>query len=84
MDVLKSGLYNPDIHDTAAHVSRPWSAVGQAGSCTTKHYLEAVFKESVVEEPVSQEKCTANNGEVEELAKDKTTKVDVIPKRKNY
>ena len=43
-------------------------------------YLESIFKKSVVEKSMSQEESAPNNGKVEELAEDKTTKVDVIPK----
>ena len=34
-----------------------------------------------MKEPVSQEEGTADDGKVEELAEDETTKVDVIPKK---
>ena len=34
-----------------------------------------------MKEPVSQEEGTADDGKVEELAEDETTKVDVVPKK---
>ena len=41
--------------------------------------LESVLEEAEVEEPVGEEEGGADDGEVEELAEDETTEVDVVP-----
>ncbi len=54
--------------------------------CNSDHCLfksshpEAVVDVSVVEEPVGQQELQHHNAEVQELAEDEATKIDVVPK----
>ena len=41
-------------------------------------YLISIVKKSVMKESVGQEKVATNNGKIQKLTEDKTTKVDVV------
>ena len=42
-------------------------------------HLVSIVEESVVEEAMGEEEVAAHDSKVEELAKDKSTKVDIVP-----
>ena len=42
-------------------------------------HLVSIVQEPVVEEAMGEEEVAAHDGKVEELAKDKSTKVDIVP-----
>ena len=45
-------------------------------------YLEPISEESVVKKSVSYDELNHNNDKIEELTENKTTKVDIVSKKK--